>query len=99
MTDRDRSTPALPLQRGSLVVMTIMAHRIHQGGWTVRMLHRHSGERTMCPTVDHYVDLSSLEFAQLLEDSLATANGRFDPLDGRCTPSRGDPTGASSSAG
>lgn len=88
----------LPMQRGSLVVITILCHRQRQGGWTLRLLHRHSGENAMCPAIDTYTDLSSLEVAQVLEDTLAAANGRFDLHGAECTPYGPSATGASSSA-
>lgn len=88
----------LPLQRGSLVVITVLCHRQHGGGWTLRLLHRHSGENAMCPSVSTYADLSSLELSQVLEDTLAAANGAFVLHGGECTPASGSATAASSSA-
>lgn len=98
MTVHDGFQLELPMQRGSLVVITILCHRATQGGWTLRLLHRHSGENAMCPSVDTYADLSSLEVAQVLEETLEAANGRFDLHGGECTPYRPSATDASASA-
>lgn len=75
----------LPLDRGSYVVVTLLCHR-DENGWKVRFLHRHSGERAMCPSISTYEGLSVTEMTQVIDDVLSASNGRFQLSGGTCSP-------------
>lgn len=77
----------LPLDRGSYVVATLLCHR-ERDGWSVRILHRHSGEAAMCPSIRTYKALSLEEMQQTIEDELSGANGKFILAGGSCSPVR-----------
>lgn len=76
----------IDLDRGSKVVMTFLCHYDRASGWSLRAIHRHSGELSQCPSIDVYRELGALELAQILEDLVAGSAGPFQLHGGVCSP-------------
>lgn len=82
----------LNLTRGSIVVWTVLCHRGRDQAWQLRILHRHTGEAAMCPSIDVYTGLSLGELRDVIDSTLAPGNGPYELHGAECSPGHPGPT-------
>jgi hypothetical protein len=77
----------LPIGRGSLAYMALRCvYQTHEG-WFLHVLHRHDGEKDLCPTYDKYDSLTLDELVDVVAEIVATAHYPFKTTaDGGCRP-------------